>query len=339
MLVIDNYVFKLNKTTTTTKYYRCEHRECGATVHTDINDVLLKTKGDHCHVIEPEKNKIRIFKQVVKERAINESTPIPKIYEEESAKMILSPATIAILPSQREMKLKGLAIGMNQIFDPSTIISDFEQGLGEAISSEFPSSNHIGCYFHFTQAVYRHIQQFGLSSAYINNENIRMICRKLMALALLPSSVVLKSFEDLYEIVLLASSSELGSLRPLFDYFENYWIKRIDINKWNVYGFRIRTNNNAEGFHNRLNLRIAKYHPNIWTFIRCIQGEENRFNHVLIQMIGGLAARLKTATTNAIQQRIDTLYLRYQNNDITVDELLNGLSYVVAKNTTSKRKK
>ncbi|CAF4009296.1 unnamed protein product, partial [Rotaria sordida] len=236
-------------------------------------------------------------------------------------------------------ELKGLAIGMNQIFDPSTIISDFEQGLGEAISSEFPSSNHIGCYFHFTQAVYRHIQQFGLSSAYINNENIRMICRKLMALALLPSSVVLKSFEDLYEIVLLASSSELGSLRPLFDYFENYWIKRIDINKWNVYGFRIRTNNNAEGFHNRLNLRIAKYHPNIWTFIRCIQGEENRFNHVLIQMIGGLAARLKTATTNAIQQRIDTLYLRYQNNDITVDELLNGLSYVVAKNTTSKRKK
>ncbi|CAF4059685.1 unnamed protein product [Rotaria sordida] len=283
MLVIDNYVLKLNKTTTTTKYYRYEHRECGATVHTDINDVLLKTKGDHCHVIEPEKNKIRIFKQVVKERAINESTPIPEIYEEESAKMILSPATIAILPSQREMscslnktrrletpQLKGLAIGMNQIFDPSTIISDFEQGLGEAISSEFSSSNHIGCYFHFTQAVYRHIQQFGLSSAYINNENI-------------------------------SSSSELGSLRTLFDYFENYWIKRIDINKWNVYGFRIRTNNNAEGFHNRLNLRIAKYHPNIWTFIRCIQGEENRFNHVLIQMIGGLAARLKTATTNAIQ--------------------------------------
>ena len=33
-------------------------------------------------------------------------------------------------------ELKGLAIGMNQIFDPSTIISDFEQGLGEAISSE-----------------------------------------------------------------------------------------------------------------------------------------------------------------------------------------------------------
>ncbi|CAF1305350.1 unnamed protein product [Rotaria sordida] len=105
MLVIDNYVFKLNKTTTTTKYYRCEHRECDVTVHTDINNVLLKTEGNHCHVIEPEKNKIRIFKQVLKERVINESTPIPKIYGEELAKMMLTLATIAILPSQREMSM------------------------------------------------------------------------------------------------------------------------------------------------------------------------------------------------------------------------------------------
>ena len=38
-----------------------------------------------------------------------------------------------------------------------------------------------------------------------------------------------------------------------------------------------------------------------------MQGEETRFNHVLIQMIGGLTCRTKTAATNAIQQRIDTL--------------------------------
>jgi hypothetical protein len=47
-------------------------------------------------------------------------------------------------------------------------------------------------------------------------------------------------------------------------------------------------------YHNRLNSRISKYRPNIWAFIRCIQGEENGFNHLLIQMKGGLAARPKT---------------------------------------------
>ncbi|CAF3364945.1 unnamed protein product [Rotaria socialis] len=378
LLVMDDYVFRLNKITNTTKYYRCENRDCTATAHTDLNNVLLKVNANHSHVIEPEKKEIRIFKQIVKERATKESTPIPKIYEEESAKMILKFSTIAILPSQREMssslnkarrletppipdssifgilylytrtieneeflcvdkfikrktrillfasnehlkmlfqnsivlmdgifstcpkifdqvftihsikyeqsficgigllpdrkkstyrfvfeELKGLAVRMNLVFSPSTIITDFEHSLADAIISEFPSSNQYGCYFHFTEAVYRQIQHLGLSSGYCSD----------------------------------------GS------------------------------------FHNRLNLRVAKHHPNIWILIRCIQGEEIRFNHVLIQMIGGLTCRTKTAATNAIQQRIDTLYLRYQNNEITVDELLLGLSYVVAKNTSAKRKK
>ncbi|CAF4604617.1 unnamed protein product, partial [Rotaria socialis] len=71
---------------------------------------------------------------------------------------------------------------VNKIFSPSTIITDFEPSLAEAIISEFPSSNHIGCYFHFTQAVYRQIQHLGLSSGYCSDESIRMTCRKLMAL-------------------------------------------------------------------------------------------------------------------------------------------------------------
>jgi hypothetical protein len=92
------------------------------------------------------------------------------------------------------------------------------------------------------------------------------------------------------------------------------------------------------GYHNRLNSRISKHHPNIWVFIKCIQGEENRFNHLLIQMKGGLAARPQTKKTQAIQKRIDNLYIRYDNSDINSAELLEGLSYVVAKNSKSKKK-
>jgi hypothetical protein len=89
------------------------------------------------------------------------------------------------------------------------------------------------------------------------------------------------------------------------------------------------------GYHNRLNSRISKCHPNIWVFIRCIQGEENRFNHLLIQMRDGLAARQKTQN---IQKRIGTLYVRYDNGDATRNELLEGLFFVVAKNIKSKKK-
>ncbi len=57
-----------------------------------------------------------------------------------------------------------------------------------------------------------------------------------------------------------------------------------------------------------------------------------------IQMKGGLAARPQTKETQAIQKRIDKLYIRYENNDANAHELLEGLSDVVAKNSKSKRK-
>ena len=53
---------------------------------------------------------------------------------------------------------------------------------------------------------------------------------------------------------------------------------------------------------------------------------------------GGLAARTQTKKTQAIQKRIDTLYIRYDSNDINSGELLEGLSYVIAKNSKFKKK-
>ena len=41
LLVSDGHVFKLNKTTTTTKYWKCAVNDCSAKIHTDLNDKLI----------------------------------------------------------------------------------------------------------------------------------------------------------------------------------------------------------------------------------------------------------------------------------------------------------
>ncbi|CAF4695774.1 unnamed protein product, partial [Rotaria socialis] len=46
---------------------------------------------------------VREFREKVKQREVNETAPIPRIYDEECAKAKLSDATTAILPSEREM--------------------------------------------------------------------------------------------------------------------------------------------------------------------------------------------------------------------------------------------
>ena len=84
-------------------------------------------------------------------------------------------------------------------------------------------------------------------------------------------------------------------------------------------------------FHNRLNNRIERSHPNIWSFIKCLQWEKARLRHMLIQINTGAQDRPKTAAITVIQQRIDTLNERYLNNEIDLQEPLDGLSAVVAK--------
>ena len=70
--------------------------------------------------------------------------------------------------------------------DPSIITSDFESGLISAVRDEFPNARHQGCYFHFTQAIWRKVQKLGLSTLYIEDEDIRMPVRQLMAFGFAP---------------------------------------------------------------------------------------------------------------------------------------------------------
>ncbi|CAF3506924.1 unnamed protein product [Rotaria sp. Silwood2] len=108
-------------------------------------------------------------------------------------------------------------------------------------------------------------------------------------------------------------------------------MKEIPLSLWNAHGPQHRTNNICDSFHNRLNHRIEKSHPNIWSFIKCLQDEESRFRQMLIQVNAGAKRRPKATATTAIQQRIDTSNERYSNSEIDLQVLFHSLSTVVAK--------
>ncbi|CAF1022912.1 unnamed protein product, partial [Didymodactylos carnosus] len=89
-------------------------------------------------------------------------------------------------------------------------------------------------------------------------------------------------------------------------------------------------------WHNRFNIRVNKHHPNIWHFINCLKQEEVYFRHQVMQMRAGATGRPKTKKTNCVQRRIDTLRDRYENDEINLEEYLEGLSFVAAKDKTKK---
>ncbi|CAF4869734.1 unnamed protein product [Rotaria socialis] len=443
LLVLNDFVYRLKKQTKDKKYWICQESVRTAYVDTNIDNIFKKSSGDHNHLCEPEVVKVKQFRSKLKNRAVQETTAIAKIYEEEIIKSRLSTRTLATLPLVQELQpgllyarrqlrpvlpssssfeipdsyqvtltkeiflfsdtlvgrrkrmllfgsitqlemlfdcttifmdgafsctppffdqvftihalkfetsfpcvfgilsdrkrityqelfkiLKDFAISINRKFEPTRILSDFESGLISAIANEFSAAVHNGCFFHYTQAIFRRIRALGLTTLYFQNSEIRSCCRKLMALALLPIDKIESSFHSLR---VKSSTMVNQELHQLFLYFNHQWLVNIPLKIWNVYGCHHRTNNNCEGFHNRLNQRIQKSHPNIWMFIKLLQTEECRFRHLLLQMNAGAQARKKVPVANMIQKRIDTLYDRYNGDEMDVDQLLDGLSLTIAK--------
>ncbi|CAF2043457.1 unnamed protein product [Rotaria magnacalcarata] len=63
LLIVNEYIFKLNKTTTTTKYWKCVVNSCSAKIHTDVNGHLVKINDEHRHPSEKETNEVREFRE------------------------------------------------------------------------------------------------------------------------------------------------------------------------------------------------------------------------------------------------------------------------------------
>ena len=89
-------------------------------------------------------------------------------------------------------------IDSNHRLRPTIAICDFEAGLIGALEAEFPNIRVHGCYFHFTQSLWRHVQELGLAAPYRENtrngRKLKQCVRKLMAIGFIPTALVRQNF-------------------------------------------------------------------------------------------------------------------------------------------------
>lgn len=95
-----------------------------------------------------------------------------------------------------------------------------------SIKKEFLSTEIHGCFFHFSQAVWRKIQNYGLTTIYIEDVNFALQVRKLISLAFIPIDKVVNYFEVLLESDFYMENENM--LTPLITYFETTWIGILD---------------------------------------------------------------------------------------------------------------
>ena len=86
---------------------------------------------------------------------------------------------------------------LSKIFEPGFIISDYETGFIAAVKKLMPQVDQLGCNFHYTQAVFRKNQIFGLIIAYRNNGPFQLNFLKIFSLGFLSIDQVITNFDNL----------------------------------------------------------------------------------------------------------------------------------------------
>ena len=122
------------------------------------------------------------------------------------------------------------------------ITIDFEKGLWQAFHRVLPDAEIKECLFHWTQALWREVQQLGLQTAYTDDKAINSFITRLMALPFLPYETIATMFEH------LASSATTPMLQQLISYIRNTWIENEiwSPSTWSVFMLSVRTNNDIE---------------------------------------------------------------------------------------------
>lgn len=193
------------------------------------------------------------------------------------------------------------------LLNPQQVMIDFEAAAIRAISNEFPETEVRGCFFHFTQCIWRQIQHLGLATRYSNDADFARQLRQLSALAFVPVKDVKDSFKTLKKILKVKKRAAQGTddskVILLFDYFEKTWIGKLSaqgtfpIDMWNMCEIVLRkmprTNNAVEGWHNSINQFVGCKNPSIWTFIEKIKKEQSVQELKMVEMLQNNGATKK----------------------------------------------
>ena len=245
------------------------------------------------------------------------------------------PLVYALLPDKTRqtysrlfelVKQKVVSFGLS--LDPSKFLGDFELAIKQSVDLTFPLAEFKGCYFHFTQALMRKFQTIGLQVAYRSDEEAKQFLRKTAALAFVPTKFVRLAWQG----IKASAPSHLPRIEEFIEYFESTWlVGSFPLSMWNIHdNDEYRTNNHVEGWHKRLKSLVGKAHPNIYEFVEVIKKEQTATEILIAQLGAGATVPKRSSKTIVTDKKIKELRDRFDQNDISVEEYLHGVSYHIS---------
>ena len=201
---------------------------------------------------------------------------------------------------------------------PHEFVTDYEAAIWGAIRSVFPNSTIKGCSYHYAQAIYRKTEDVGLQKVYVESFLTKIFCKQLMALIHLPPAAKAEHFNILsYRI------HGNQKLQLLFDYVYNTWMtsENWSADEINVYEQPIRSNNDVEGWHRRLNSK-AKQSISFYSLISLLQPEADMVEFIIKYLNQGSHIRIQWSGYLELQRAFFALWDFYRAGDLSSNDML-----------------
>ena len=225
-------------------------------------------------------------------------------------------------------KLRDAIAANGEILNPKLIVTDFESGLIDAIKKQFPNALHLGCLFHYTQAVWRHVQAYGLVRSFRKEAEIGKFIKLMMALEFVPEDEVIDQAERCLNDLTQEGRQKLDEF---ILYFWSTWLNSMfEIKIWNKYGqdFLHRTNNRVESWHATLKDKLP-LHPNIYRLINALKVQDATTRLTLAKADAGEAPAKRKPRYVTLEHDLQSLYQAHVKKQISTTELLERARHCV----------
>ena len=173
--------------------------------------------------------------------------------------------------------------------------------------------SEVASYYHFSQAIWRKVQSIGLQQEHqTQGSEVKKFFRRVIALPFVPVRYVLMAWSSLK-----AEKPSVTGIQEFIDYFEHTWLNgQFQLTTWNVFmEDGPRTNNNLEGWHNKVKKIAGKSHLNIFEMVELFRLEQASTEVGLRQLMTGGALRSVPPKQRNKERRLKKIQEKFDNGN------------------------
>lgn len=195
-------------------------------------------------------------------------------------------------------------------WQPQKYHCDFELAALNAIQNVFPGITVVGCYFHWSQAMWRNGKKICGQRKTKSEKRLIGLCS---VLPLLPNECLQSGWDY---IQLQYNSTDSLKIKKFLRYVKNQWLSRDVYSILSVFANRHRTNNVCESWHSKINKNLNKK-TNILRLLNVLKKLTNFKNNT----------RVKSRSSIALDNDnfIQNIQMELTSNHITVGYALEKL--------------